>query len=228
MMPRAIPVRDLVRCSVCPLQAYLSHSTPEEFKEPVGYSIAKQIAVHLGSELELAEIWEELQTVLPEAGEKEYAQTLAMIEACRKTIWRSPVDMDVFVSSQKYGITGKIDRLFENGFSIIRSGAAPSTGIYAVDRLRLTAYWFCLFEEEKRPFSGSVEYLGSGTVRHLASPTPADRRAFLAALRSAESVFRGEIPHPRQGQRCLSCTFHERCNDVLRPKSLFERLHPAR
>ncbi|WP_268924740.1 CRISPR-associated protein Cas4 [Methanocorpusculum petauri] len=228
LMPNAIPVRDLVRCSVCPLQVYLSRSTPGEFAEPAGYSIAKQIAAHLGDELDFREIWEEIETVLPDAGAEEYAQASAMIEACRKTVWRSPVNTDVFVSSEKYGIVGKVDRLFEDGFSIVRSTAAPSTGIYATDRLRLTAYWFCLFEEYKRPFAGSVEYLGSGTVRHLASPAPADRRAFLAALRSAESVFRGEIPRPLRGRHCLSCTFHERCDNVLRPKSLFERLHPAR
>lgn len=228
MMSSPIPVRELVRCSICPLQVYLSRSTPEEFAEPAGYSIAKQIAVHLGDELDLAEIWEELETVLPDAGEEEYAQASAMVDACRRTIWRPPVSTDVFVSSQKYGITGKIDRLFEDGFSIVRSSAAPSSGIYASDRLRLTAYWFCLLEEHNKPFAGSVEYLGSGTVRHLASPAPADRRAFLAALRSAESVFRGEIPRPREGRHCLSCTFHERCRDVLRPKSLFERLYSAR
>ncbi|HJJ98101.1 MAG TPA: Dna2/Cas4 domain-containing protein [Methanocorpusculum sp.] len=228
MTPRTIPVHDLVRCSICPLQVYLARSDPEEFQEPVNYSIAKQISLHFGDELKPDEIWDELETVLSVAGAEEYEQTLAMIDACQKTVWRPAVDTDVFVSSQKYGISGKVDRLFDDGFAIVRSSKAPSSGIFAADRLRLTAYWLCLYEEHKRSFDCSVEYLGSGTVRNLASPTPADRRAFLAALHSAESVFQGEVPRPRQGHHCLSCIFHERCDTVLRPKSLFERLNLVR
>lgn len=228
MMSDAIPVGDLVRCSVCPLQVYLSRSSPEEFAEPVGYSIAKQVAAHLGEPLDPAGIWEELQTVLPDAGPQERERLFEMADTCSRTVWRSALCTDVFVSSAKYGITGRVDRLFEDGFSIVKSSAAPSSGIYAADRLRLTAYALCLEEEHEKPYAGSVEYLGSGTVRYLAAPSPADRRAFLAALRRAESVFRGEVPRPVHGRHCLSCRHHERCSEASRPKSLFERLYPSR
>ncbi|HJK07192.1 MAG TPA: Dna2/Cas4 domain-containing protein, partial [Methanocorpusculum sp.] len=86
MTPRTIPVHDLVRCSICPLQVYLARSDPEEFQEPVNYSIAKQISLHFGDELKPDEIWDELETVLSVAGAEEYEQTLAMIDACQKTV----------------------------------------------------------------------------------------------------------------------------------------------
>ena len=67
MISDAIQVCDLVRCSVYPLQVYLSRSSPEEFAEPADYSIAKQVAADLGEPLDPVGIWEELQTVRPDA-----------------------------------------------------------------------------------------------------------------------------------------------------------------
>lgn len=74
MMPHPIPVSDLVRCSVCPMQVYLSCSGAEEVTESFSYSIAKQITAHLCSSLDTTEIWDELRTVRPDVGDAEYAQ----------------------------------------------------------------------------------------------------------------------------------------------------------
>ncbi|MDV0444333.1 CRISPR-associated protein Cas4 [Methanorbis rubei] len=223
-----ITVSELVRCSVCPLQLYLARSDPAEFIEPHSYSIAKQIAAHLGGQLILEEIWDELKTVRPDAGDAEYSQLFSMIEACEKTDWQTALRADVIVSSKKYGITGRVDRLFDDGFAVVKSSEAPTTGIYANDRLRVTAYALCLEEEYDRPFIGTVEYLGSGTVRHQGPATPSDRRAFLAALRTAETIFQGKIPQPLRGRSCLSCRYHERCKETEHPKSLFEKLYHRR
>ena len=71
MISDAIPVGDLVQCSVYPLQVYLSRSSLEEFAEPAGYSIAKQVASDLGDPLDTVWICEELQTVRQDAGPHE-------------------------------------------------------------------------------------------------------------------------------------------------------------
>ncbi|MDU9376469.1 hypothetical protein McpSp1_10890 [Methanocorpusculaceae archaeon Sp1] len=220
-----ITVSELVRCSRCPLQLYLARSDSPEFIEPHSYSIAKQIAAHLGGPLILEEIWDELTTVRPDAGDAEYQLLASMIEACDKTDWRVADRTDAIVSSEKYGITGRVDRLFDDSFAVVKSSEAPPSGIYASDRLRVTAYALCLEEEYKRSFTGTVEYLGSGTIRRLGPTTPSDRRAFLAALRAAENIFRGEIPKPLRGSRCLSCEYHERCKETEHPRSLFDKLY---
>ncbi len=225
MTPQNIMVSELIRGSICPMQLYLDKSDHTAFVEPHTYSIAKQIAAHLGGPLILEELWGELTAVLPDAGPTEHQQLASMIETCSKTRWRNAVRNDVLVSSEKYGITGRVDRLFDDSFAVVKSSAAPQSGIYAADRLRITAYAFCLEEEYHQPFAGTIEYLGSGTVRHLASPTPADRRAFLAALRTAENIRHGTVPKPLRGRHCLSCKHHERCRETELPRSLFDKLY---
>lgn len=223
-MPDPIFVHDLVQCSICPMQVYLSHPEPREFVEPQNYSIAKQIACHLGEPLNEEEIWEELLLILPDAGETAHARLREMIALCTPTAWPRAAALDVSVHSKKYGVTGRVDRLFDDGFAVVRSCAAPAHGIYANDRLRLTACGLCLAEEHDRGFFGTVEYLGSGTIRTLPASSPGDRRAFLSALRVAENIARGEIPRSVRGTHCPGCRFHERCKEIENPKSLFDKL----
>lgn len=72
----------------------LSSSTPQN------YSIAKQIACHLGEPLNEEEIWEELLLVLPDADVAAHVRLGEMIiAACRRTAWRPAMALDVTVHS---------------------------------------------------------------------------------------------------------------------------------
>ena len=62
---------------------------------------------------------------------------------------------------------GKVDRFFDDSFSLVKSGSAPTRGVYLSDRLRVVCYAFCLEEMFGKPLYGSVEYLSSGTIRSV-------------------------------------------------------------
>ena len=218
-----IPVSEIARCSLCPMQLYLERTGKEPYREPLRYSSAKQISYHLGEELDADVICREVKTVTGEPEECIRPLVDEMIAACTRKKWRPAEQYDVSVLSQTLGITGRIDRMFSDGFSLIKSGAAPTHGIYAADRIRITAYTLCLEEAGVKNPSGSVEYLGSGTIRNMV-PGPADRRAFLHALRVAERIRAGEIPREIRGTHCLRCRHKESCQKRDMPKTLLEQM----
>ena len=90
------------------------------------------------------------------------------------------------------------DRFFDDSFSLVKSGSAPTRGVYLSDRLRVVCYAFCLEEMFGKPLYGSVEYLSSGTIRSVVVE-PKDRRALFLALRAAEKVTKGGIPKVVRG-----------------------------
>jgi CRISPR-associated exonuclease Cas4 len=146
-----------------------------------------------------------------------------MIEACSKVMWRQALTYDMQVDSGKYNIHGRVDRVFDDSFSIVKGGKAPTHGVYASDRLQAVCYSICLEEMYGKEFYGRVEYLGSGTVRSVVL-SPSDKRLFLTALREVEKVRRGEIPRPIRGEKCKLCRFAENCTPLERPQTLLERL----
>jgi CRISPR-associated exonuclease Cas4 len=127
------------------------------------------------------------------------------------------------VDSGKYNIHGRVDRVFDDSFSIVKGGKAPTHGVYASDRLQAVCYSICLEEMYGKEFYGRVEYLGSGTVRSVVL-SPSDKRLFLTALKEVEKVRRGEIPRPIRGEKCKLCRFAENCSPLERPQTLLERL----
>ena len=227
MPDTAISVSEIVRASICPMQLYLASSDPKGFTEPVRYSAAKQLSCHLGDTLCPAQIREELAFSLPDADDEAYRILDEMIAACKPVQFRKAEACDVSVASEKYNIHGRIDRFFNDGFAIVKGGAAPPHGVYAADRLQAVCYALCLEEMYGREFSASVEYLGSGTIRQVVF-SPSDRRVFLEALRTAERVRRGEIPRAVRGTLCKKCRFEESCRPLERPLSLFERMKKKR
>ncbi len=218
-----IPVSEIVRCSVCPMQVYLERTGKEPFTEPLRYSIAKQLSYHLGEKLDPDVICREVKGVTGESEECIRPLLDEMIAACDLKKWRQAEQYDVYVLSPTFGISGRIDRMFPDGFSLIKSGPAPTHGIYAADRIRITAYTLCLEEAGVKNPSGSVEYLGSGTVR-IMTPGPSARRELLHSLRLAEQIRRGKIPREIRGTHCLRCRHKESCQKRERPKTLLEQM----
>lgn len=219
---KGISVSDIALCSLCPMKAYLQKSD-KEYVEPASYTVAKQISYHLGEELVFDDIFDELELVLSGCGDEEREILNRMITACDKTEFNRATGFDLAVKSEKYNIFGRVDRVFGDGFSVVKPGTAPTNGVYASDRIRCTGYLICLTEMFKKDFNVYVEYLGSGTVRKV-EVSAFDRRAFLTALRQAEKIQSGEIPKTVFGKMCLSCKYKDSCEGVRRPKTLFERL----
>lgn len=220
--PKFIAVSELARVHVCPMQLYLEKSKPQNFSEPVNYSIAKQIALHLGEELDEEKIWNEFLEIFPSENSDAEKIFHEIIFSAKKISWKKSERLDVSVTSERYKIFGRVDRMFSDGFSIVKAGAAPTHGIFSADRLRMTAYTICL-EEMKLPANGIVEYLGSGTIRNF-SMTPSDKRAFQYALKTCEKILRGEIPQKTEGAHCARCGFLEHCKQLNAPKTLLEMM----
>lgn len=218
-----ISISDIALCSVCPMKMYLSKSD-KEYIEPLEYSVAKQISYHLGDVLDVEKIWDELEMTVPNCGSDAREILEKFIESCGKVTWRRADSYDVFVRSEKYNIYGRVDRLFDDSFSIIKYGSAPTHGIYLSNRIQSACCGICLEEMYGSEFYGRIEYLGSGTIRS-AILSPSDRRAFLTALKSAEKISEGEIPRVIRGTHCLNCRFKEVCSASEKPISLFEKLH---
>lgn len=220
--PEYIAISSLARAHVCPMQLYLEKLQPEKFTEPKKYSIAKQIALHLGEEIEEEKILNELSEIFPEKNFETEKIFWEMIFSVKKISWKKSIRLDVPVTSKRYKIFGRVDRVFEDGFSILKAGHAPTHGIYSADRLRMTACTICL-EEAELPSSGVVEYLGSGTIRSF-SMTPSDKRSFQHALRTTESILLGKIPQKISGSHCAGCGFASHCRELDRPKTLLEKI----
>lgn len=225
-MPSQYPVSvtDILRASICPMQLYLARSVPEDFNEPLRYSVAKQISYHLGEPLNFGQIWEELKLTIPDCGTEAQDALKQMIEACTRVTWRHALTHDMQVESEKFNIHGRIDRVFDDSFSIVKGGRAPTHGVYTSDRLQAVCYSICLEEMYGKEFYGRVEYLGSGTVRSVVL-SPSDKRTFLEALKTVEKIRRGEIPRAVRGMKCKWCRFAESCKPLEKPLSLFERMH---
>ena len=210
-----VPVRvsDLVRTGFCPVRFYREKDEP--VREPERYVICKQLAHHLGNDTDAETIWEEILAVRPgiDPGLKQFL--LDCREACSAySGWTEPAQSDVSVISERYGIVGQIDKLYDSpvSFSIVRCAAAPKLGVYPSDRLRIAAYALCLKETTGRDLEGgTIEYIPSGIARYC-RPEPRDRRALIAALRSARRILEGEVPQkPVSTSRCTRCPHEHSC-----------------
>lgn len=227
MPAESISVSDLLRVSVCPMQLYLAKSSPAEFVEPLSYSVAKQLSYHLGGEIDRDVVLDELKLTVPEFGDEGIQILDKMFDACQSGVWETAEDVDVAVHSEKYGMHGRIDRLFADSFSIVKGGSAPPHGVYTTDRLQAVCYALCLQEMQGKEYTAKVEYLGSGTVRTV-TLSPSDRRVFLTVLKSARKIQQGEVPRAVRGSKCVHCRFAEVCKPLEKPQSLFERLQRPR
>ena len=222
MSDNPISISDIVACSICPMKVYLAKSE-EEYPESTSYTVAKQIAYHLGAELDEDEIVEELELVCPEKLEEAKPILKELLAECKKHKWRAAEENDCLVRSDKYNIFGRVDRRFADGFAIIKAGKAPERGVYLPNRVQATCYAICLEELFGKHMHPSVEYLGSGETRNL-SVTASDRRTFLELLKTMEKIQCGEIPLTKRGTVCSTCRFKDVCHDGGQPKTLLDKL----
>jgi len=174
--------------------------------------ICKQISYHLGGPLEPGVIWEEVLSVCPgiDSSLRPFLDTC--IASCNKTGWKTAAQSDVRVISEKHGIVGMADRIFDNGnFSIIRAAGSMPFGMYAADRLRVAGIAFCIEEMTGNEISGgNVEYIPDGVSR-FHTVQPRDRRQVIAALHKIREIQRGELPRHPLNAPCNRCSFKEKC-----------------
>ncbi|MCP1662325.1 MAG: hypothetical protein D5R99_01830 [Methanocalculus sp. MSAO_Arc1] len=258
--PRYIPVSTLVRVSVCPVRVYLERN--EAVAEPFEYTISKQIGYHLDGcsqfcddpegfsdfGLENEAIWEEIRLVRPDIP----AMMRVYLDECI-TAWEGgdasldvPVAVDIAVANKKYGISGRIDWVFDRDpvIGILRATRAPTYGVWRQDRIRAAAYLLAAEEMQEiqalaspaEPVSAGflkpqprqsgvrIVYIPSGVVRTV-TPTATDRRVLLDALKKAAAIYRGETPRKPPDAPCERCPKHENCIARTRrdPPSLFDR-----
>jgi CRISPR-associated exonuclease Cas4 len=201
-----------VRVQSCPVRYYYERNEP--IVESDRYAICKQISYHLGMSLELEIIWDEVLAVRPgiDPDMRPFLETC--IIACDKNTWRSAVQNDVMVHSDKQGIVGMVDRLASDGnFSIIRAAGAMPFGTYSSDRLRIAGIGLCLEEMTgNEVHGGHVEYIPDGVSR-FHTIQPRDRRQVIASLHRIHAIREGELPRHPLNAPCNRCRYREKCEN---------------
>lgn len=207
-----ISISQVVTAHSCPVRLYLEQSTGSTGESP-RYTISKQVSYQLGRALDTEVLWEEVTAIQPNI-EPEFQEFLVeCVNACRGKEWRKPVQTDVQVSSDRFGIRGVVDKIFEEEpfFALTRSSSAPKAGVYLGDRIRVACYALCIKESLHLPVeAGLIEYIPGGAIR-LCRPEPRDRRAMLQGIRSAQKVLTGEVPRRPLRAPCATCPHEDRC-----------------
>ena len=210
-MSAPITVSGLVAAHRCPLRYWYELARPPA--ESVRYAVAKQVAAHLGDELDPGPIWDEVTCVLPGVGPEARALVEAWTAACRGTRWPSFELRDRAVRSSRLGLSGQVDGVAPDlsSCAVVRAAPAPEYGVSSADRVRAAAYALCLEEERGRPLDAvHLLYIPSGTLRRY-EPQPRDRRAVLRALEAARRVQQGRLPPRAPDAPCDRCPHEGRC-----------------
>jgi CRISPR-associated exonuclease Cas4 len=206
-----ISVSQVVKGYFCPVRLYLERSASSG--ESPRYTICKQVSYHLGRALQADSLWEEINAIQPNIDTDMRGFLDECVGACGGKDWRKPVQTDVQVISERFGIRGMVDKIYEQEpyFAIIRSSSAPSAGVYMGDRIRIACFAQCIRESLDIPAeSGMIEYIPSG-INRLCHPEPRDRRAMLQGIRSARKVMAGEVPRRPVRAPCSSCPYEGQC-----------------
>ena len=219
--PQLTPISGVVACHACPFRYYLEKNR-ERGEEPAEYTIAKQISYHIGEDIREDEISEELETVNPDLTDEDRQNLRDWITACRKETWQIPVDYDVKLKSEKFGIYGRADHIFDSSphIGIVRTAPAPETGVYGAERIRAAAFSFCA--EETLDITCRevlIEYIPSGISR-ICKIQPKDRRETLRAIKKAKEIDNGKIPKKPKDAPCGRCYLKDECPDM--PKSILD------
>ena len=214
-----VSVSEIVRCHFCPVRFSLERKL--EVRESPRYTIAKQVSSHLGGDLDAGTIWEEVEAILPEIDSSFRAYLNTTVERCRSGGWRIPSETDVPVRSDRFGIRGLVDKIFdeEPSFAITRPIESPALGVSTADRIRVAAYALCIRESLGiSPGQGEVEYIPSGEAR-ICTPQPRDRRAVIRAAEAVRHIREGRLPKRPVHAPCSGCPFTEKCHAGGRPLS---------
>ncbi|MBP2132958.1 CRISPR-associated exonuclease Cas4 [Methanomicrobium sp. W14] len=219
----SISIPSIVSCHICPIRFMLEQERkPKE--EPENYTIAKQISYHLGEEMDPGEIWDEIKTVNPELSKDSFELYTSWIEKCKNSPWPRSSQQDVRVSSDKFGIHGNIDRLFDSPpyIALLRLTPAPDIGIYSADRVRAACYSLCAKEALGKDANEIIlEYIPSGTSK-TCKISPRDRREALYAIKTAKKILSGYVPVKNKTMPCGHCYLKDKC--VPEPKKLSDLL----
>ncbi len=151
--------------------------------------------------------------------EERLAEISSYMESFRPALQPSEVDLDL--RSDRLGLSGRLDRLVQrdDGIpSIIRSGSAPSDGIWKRDRLQLAGYALLLEAREaertgenvRRIGRGLVEYPLAGELREV-SIRPIDRARMLRLRDRIRDIKDGRLPDRPKDAPCESCQLEEPC-----------------
>lgn len=209
-----VSISAVITAALCPMRFYLESRSGEPWMESYRYTVCKQISSHLGHTLDSTRIWDEICAISLDAdsGLQEYMD--ACIARCSEGgPWRAFTDSDVYLQSEKYGLSGNIDKIHDSApfISIVRAVKAPPTGVYTSDRLRVFGYMLLANEALGMDVrEGSVEYIPSGTVRSC-TPGAIDKRRFLKALRDARDILSGNMPPRPHGVKCQACESLDAC-----------------
>jgi CRISPR-associated exonuclease Cas4 len=196
----------------CPVRYYYERNEP--IVESDRYIICKQLSYHLGMPLKSEIIWDEVLVVRPGIDPDMRPFLESCITACNKNTWRSAVQNDVIVRSDKQGLVSMVDRLMSDGnFSIIRAARAMPFGTYSSDRLRIAGIGLCLEEMTgKEVPGGHVEYIPDGVSR-FHTIQPRDRRQMIAFLHRIHAIREGELPRHPLNAPCNRCRYQEKCEN---------------
>lgn len=129
----------------------------------------------------------------------------------------------VTLRSASVGLSGRVDRVDGGGRpAIIRTGAAPSNGVWRADRAQAAAYSLLLSEESGEAVDEAVvDYAAEHEVR-ATGITPFHRRELLTVRDRARRVVEDrKLPSKRNEKLCPSCDFEDECKQE--PSSLKER-----
>ena len=123
-----------------------------------------------------------------------------------------PSDVEVDLSSDRLGLSGRLDRLVAGSIpSIIRMGIAPENGAWKTDRLKLAGYALLLEEMlDRRIEFGLAEYPMSGVIRKVPIHS-IDRSRVLRARDSILKIMDGWLPDRPIQADCQRCPALERC-----------------
>jgi len=218
-----LSISGIISCHICPRRFYFMQSGFLGGTEPFRYTICKQISTNLGYNMGMGKLWEEIEDILHDSNAEIYDFFEKTYKLCRDKKWEIPDELDVPVRSERLGIHGIVDKIYDKGnnFAITRSSRPPDAGVYSLDRLRLACYVACIEETfGKRLEGGCVEYIAGGISRY-AKPGPRDRRSMIRAIKSAKRIVNGEVPKKPMNAPCESCIYSEQCNSGPKSLSLF-------
>lgn len=129
----------------------------------------------------------------------------------------------VSLSSGEIGLRGRVDAVDPEGRPVlIRTGSAPSRGVWRADRAQATAYALLLEEETGRDAEEAVvEYVAEHESR-TARVTPFHRRELLRTRDRVRRILRDrKLPSKKNEKLCPKCDFEDEC--LQEPGSLRER-----
>lgn len=218
-----ITISGVVSCHFCPVRYYLEKNRESGSENPE-YTISKQISYRLGRELCEEELWDEIRLVNPDVSDEHYPFFLERLEKCKNSLWPAPAESDLSIRSNKLGIIGKLDFLYETEprIGIVRTSPAPENGIYKSDRIRAAISAICAAETLGYDIKDTaLLYVHDGVLK-TCCPSPADRRAGLRSLSIAKKIDRGHIPEKKNSDRCEYCYLKDYCQ--AEPKKLSDFL----